>query len=101
MCKITATPPNLTAAQEKLSNARAKAAAEEVASGERACKPLVGEGIGVAKTIFVMAYSHACLCALCVNVLFDLVIYGLPVGTGQGGVSGMLWLELFSWVDCA
>ncbi|GMH58140.1 hypothetical protein TL16_g02547 [Triparma laevis f. inornata] len=41
-------------------------------------KPLVGENVGFVKTALVMTYSHLCVTLLCVNVIFDLVIYGLP-----------------------
>lgn len=72
-----ATASNLTAAQEKKSSAAALLALDNASLGPLR-KPLVGAGSGLIKTVLVMAYSHAALCALCVNVAFDLIIYGLP-----------------------
>ena len=41
-------------------------------------KPLV-ENAGIFKTILVMAFCHASVTLLCVNVMFDLFVYGIPV----------------------
>jgi hypothetical protein len=41
-------------------------------------KPLVGDNVGFVKTFLIMAYSHLCVTLLCINVIFDLVVYGVP-----------------------
>ncbi|GMH70283.1 hypothetical protein TrRE_jg10717 [Triparma retinervis] len=78
MCKAVATTSNLTAAQEKKSTASARKALNHAASRPMERKPLVAAGAGFVKTVLVMAFSHASLCALCVNVAFDLILWGLP-----------------------
>jgi len=40
-------------------------------------KPLV-EGAGVVKTFLTMLFAHLGVCLLCINVLFDLFILGIP-----------------------
>ena len=40
-------------------------------------KPLV-EGAGVVKTFLTMLLAHLGVCLLCINVLFDLFILGIP-----------------------
>ena len=59
-------------------SAAGAAAAKGGTFGSMGRKPLVGENVGYVKTALVMAYSHLCVTLLCVNVIFDLVIYGLP-----------------------
>ena len=43
-------------------------------------RPLV-PGAGVVKSIAVVAFCHLGVCMLCVNVLFDLFVLGIPAYT--------------------
>eukprot|EP00518_Triparma_eleuthera_P005762 CAMPEP_0182464438 /NCGR_PEP_ID=MMETSP1319-20130603/8646_1 /TAXON_ID=172717 /ORGANISM="Bolidomonas pacifica, Strain RCC208" /LENGTH=437 /DNA_ID=CAMNT_0024664081 /DNA_START=83 /DNA_END=1396 /DNA_ORIENTATION=- len=43
-------------------------------------RPLVPNA-GIVKSIFVMAFCHLGVCMLCVNVLFDLFVLGIPAYT--------------------
>ena len=41
-------------------------------------KPLV-ENAGLFKTVIVMLFCHASVAFLCANVMFDLIIFGIPL----------------------
>ena len=62
-------------------------------------KPLV-ENAGFFKTIAVMAFCHASVALLCINVMFDLFAYGVPLFLLQhlGIISSELFYRLTSMV---
>jgi len=62
-------------------------------------RPLV-EGASTMKTFFLMIYCHFSIALLCMNVLFDLVIFGLPAWLLYtiGLFSNRLYLKVTTWI---
>ena len=71
--------PRLTNSSKGLDPVQAAvAAAASGTFGPTGRKPLVSADCSYLKTFLIMLYSHLCVALLCINVIFDLVIYGLP-----------------------
>jgi len=80
MCSTTTTPrrsPRLAKTAPTSNVAQIHAAAKGT-YGPTGRRPLVSEDCGYLRTFLVMVYSHLCVGMLCINVIFDLVVYGLP-----------------------